>query len=40
MKRDVEIGWEEHSDINKKSQPSKHLKNNPAHTFTWKHGKF
>ena len=35
-KRYVEIRWEEHSDINKISEPSRHLKSNPTHTFTWK----
>ena len=35
-KGNVKIRWEEHSDINKISEPSKHLKNNPTHAFTWK----
>ena len=35
-KRNVEIRWEEHSDINKISEPSRYLKNNPTHAFTWK----
>ena len=35
-KQNVEIPWEEHSDINKISEPSRHLKNNPMHAFTWK----
>ena len=34
--RNVEIRWEEHSDINKISEPSRHLKTNPTHAFTWK----
>ena len=34
--RNVEIRWEEHSDINKISEPSRHLKSNPTHAFTWK----
>ena len=33
-KRNVEIRWEEHSDINKISEPSRHLKSNPTHAFT------
>ena len=35
-KRHVEIRWGEHSDINKRSEPSRHLKSNPTHVFTWK----
>ena len=35
-KRHVEIRWEEHSDISKISEPSRHLKSNPTHAFTWK----
>ena len=35
-KRNVEIRWEEHSDINKISEPSRYLKSNPTHAFTWK----
>ena len=35
-KRNAETRWEEHSDTNKISEPSRHLKNNPAHAFTWK----
>ena len=35
-KGNVEIRWEEHSDINKIPESSKHLKNNPTHAFTWK----
>ena len=35
-KRNVKIRWEEHSDINKISQPSRHIKSNPTHVFTWK----
>ena len=33
-KRNVEIRWEEHSDIKRISEPSGHLK--IIHTFTWK----
>ena len=36
MKRNVEMRWEEHSDINKKSEAFRHLKRNPTHAFTWK----
>ena len=32
-KRNVEIRCEEHSDINKISEPSRHLKSNPTHAF-------
>ena len=35
-KRNVEIRWEEHSGINKIFEPSRHLKSNPTHAFTWK----
>ena len=35
-KWNVETWWEEHSDINKTSEPPRHLKNNPMHAFTWK----
>ena len=35
-KRNVEILWEEYWDTNKISQPSRHSKSNPTHTFTWK----
>ena len=35
-KRNVEIRWEERSDINKISEPSRYLKSNPTHAFTWK----
>ena len=35
-KGNVEIRWEEHSDINKISQPFRHLNSNPMHGFTWK----
>ena len=35
-KRNVEIRWQEHSDINKISEPPRHLKSNPMHAFTWK----
>ena len=35
-KRNAEIRWEEHSNINKISEPSRHLKSNLTHPFTWK----
>ena len=35
-KRNVETQWEEHSDINKVSEPSRHLKSNPMHVFAWR----
>ena len=35
-KRNVKIRWEEHSDINKISEPSRHLKSNLTHAFTSK----
>ena len=35
-KWNVEIWWDERSDINKISEPSRHLKSNPMHAFTWK----
>ena len=35
-KRNIEIRWEEHSDGNKISEPSRHLKSNSTHAFTWK----
>ena len=34
--RNVEIRWQEHEDTQKDSEPAKHLKNNPTHSFTWK----
>ena len=33
-KWNVEIRWEEHSDINKVFEPSRHLKSNPTRAFT------
>ena len=33
-KRNVKTRWEEHLDINKISEPSKHLKSNPTNAFT------
>ena len=35
-KQNVEVRWEEHSDMSKISEPSGHLKGNPTHVFTWK----
>ena len=34
--RNIEIIWQEHEDTQKDSEPVKHLKNNPTHSFTWK----
>ena len=34
-KRNVEIRLEKHSNINKISEPSRHLKSNPRYAFTW-----
>ena len=34
--RNVEIRWQEHEDTQKDSEPAKHLKNNPTHSFIWK----
>ena len=34
--RNVEIRWLEHEDTQKDSEPAKHLKNYPTHSFTWK----
>ena len=35
-KRNVEIRWVKHSNINEISEPSRHLKSNPTYAFTWK----
>ena len=35
-KRNVEIRWQEHSDINKISELSRNLKSNPTYAFAWK----
>ena len=34
-KRNVKMRWEEHLDINKISEPSRHLKNNSMNAFKW-----
>ena len=34
--RNIEIGWQGHEDTQRDSEPAKHLKNNPTHSFTWK----
>ena len=34
--RNVEIRWAEHDSLKGKSEPSKHLKSNNGHAFTWK----
>ena len=33
--RNAEIQWNEHKDKNSKSEPAKHLKENPTHKFRW-----
>ena len=33
--RNAKIRWNEHEDRNSKSEPGKHLKENPTHKFTW-----
>lgn len=34
--RNVSLRWREHNDLRKDSEPAKHLKNNPDHTFNWR----
>ena len=34
--KNVEIRWQKHEHTQKDSEPAKHLKNNPTHSFTWK----
>ena len=36
MRRNVELGWEEHENTSKDSEPAKHLKKNLSHKFSWK----
>ena len=33
--RNAKIRWNEHEDKNSKSEPAKHLKENPTHKFRW-----
>ena len=33
--QNAEIRWNEHGDKNSKSEPAKHLKENPTHKFRW-----
>ena len=33
--RNAKIRWNEHEDKNSKSEPAKHLKENPTHKLTW-----
>ena len=33
--RNAKIRWNEHEDKNSKSEPVKHLKENPTYKFTW-----
>ncbi len=35
-KRNVEVRWREHENINKESEPAKHLRDFPDHSFQWK----
>ena len=35
-RRNVELGWEEHENISKDCEPSKRLKDNLSHKFSWK----
>ena len=35
-KKKIEIRWQNHEYTQKDSEPTKHLKNNPTHSFTWK----
>ena len=34
-KRNVEVRWKEHEDIKGNSEPAKHLKENPSHSYSW-----
>ena len=34
-KQNVEMRWEDHKNMNKISEPSRYLKSNPTHVFTW-----
>ena len=34
-KRNVEVRWNEHDNPTKSSEPSKHLRSNNNHCFTW-----
>ena len=34
-KRNAEVGWNEHNNPTKNSEPSKHLRSNINHCFTW-----
>ena len=33
--RNLEVRVNEHSDINRQSEPTKHIKTHPEHKFTW-----
>ena len=35
-KRNVQVRWKEHNDPRGKSEPAKHLYQNPNHSFTWR----
>ena len=34
-KRNAEVRWNEHNNLTKSSEPSRHLRNNINHYFTW-----
>ena len=34
--RNAESRWKKHNDTKKESEPAKHLRDNPSHSFTWK----
>ena len=35
-KRHARIKWDEHEDPRKESEPAKHLRSHPGHSFSWK----
>ena len=35
-KRNVEVRWKEHENPSGKSEPAKHLYQNPSHSYTWR----
>ena len=39
-KQNVEMRWEDHKNMNKISEPSRYLKSNPTHVFTWNMERF
>ena len=34
--RNIEVGVNKHSDVNKQSEPAKHIRKHPNNKFTWK----